>query len=56
MFVNEECVFVNKVYVRVNKECVFAINFNSMFMKVVSTHLGQGLMLCNISIINLSDR
>jgi len=71
VFVNEECMFVNKECVFVNEECVyvlmqfvcvcfnkkrvFVIHFNSMFIKLVSTHLGQGPMLCNISIINLSD-
>jgi hypothetical protein len=39
-----------------NKKGVFVTHFNSMFIKLVSTHLGQGLMLCNIQIINLSDR
>ena len=38
-----------------NKKRVFVTHFNPMFIKLVSTHLGQGLMLCNISIINLSD-
>lgn len=71
VFVNEECVFVTKEYVFVNEECVyvcvntvcmcfskkhvFVTHFNSMFIKLVSTHLGQRLMLCNISVINLSD-
>jgi hypothetical protein len=64
VFVNEECVFVNEecVYVCVNTVCmcfsrkrVFVTHFNAMFIKLVSTHLGQRLMLCNISVINLSD-
>jgi len=70
-FVNEECMFINKECVCVNEECVyvcvstacvcfnekhvFVIHFNSMFIKLVSGHLGQRLMLCNISVINLSD-
>ena len=65
MFIIEECVFVNEcvcVYVCVstacvcfNKKRVFVIHFNCMFIKLVSSHLGQRLMLCNISVINLSD-
>ena len=59
VFVNEECMCVLMQFVCVcvcfNKKRVFVMHFNSMFIKLVSTHLGQGLMLCNILIINLSD-
>ena len=36
----------------VNKEYVFVIYSNSVFMKLVTTRMGQGLMLCNVSIMN----
>jgi len=51
------CVLIQCVCVCMffSKKRVFITHFNCMFIKLVSTHLGQGLMLCNISVINLSD-
>jgi hypothetical protein len=58
---NEECALMKCVCVCVcvcvcfNKKSVFETHSNYMYINLVSAHFEQGLMPCNISIINLSD-